>query len=202
MNVMVKQAARLNNMISLQLDISRLHTGQLQIERTRVDVGAVARQVVEEFQPSNTNHTIVYAGPNTPLLVEGDELRLIQVLQNLVQNAIKYSPAGGTVRLEVERHATTVRIAVSDQGVGIPQAELPHLFRRFYRASNVEEQRISGLGVGLYVVKELTTLHGGTIDVVSEERHGSTFIITLPLFESRKFELLEPFDGHTEPYQD
>jgi PAS domain S-box-containing protein len=202
MNVIVKQAARLNNMISLQLDISRLHTGQLQIERTRVDVGAVARQVVEEFQPSNTNHTIVYAGPNTPLLVEGDELRLIQVLQNLVQNAIKYSPAGGTVRLEVERHATTVRIAVSDQGVGIPQAELPHLFRRFYRASNVEEQRISGLGVGLYVVKELTTLHGGTIDVVSEERHGSTFIITLPLFESRKFELLEPFDGHTEPYQD
>jgi signal transduction histidine kinase len=172
-------------MISIQLDISRLHTGQLHIERAPIDVGAVARQIVEEFQPSNTTHTIVYAGPNTPLLVEGDELRLIQVLQNLVQNAIKYSPAGGTVRLEVERHATTVRIAVSDQGVGIPQAELPHLFQRFYRASNAEEQQISGLGVGLYVVKELVTLHDGTIDVMSEEGYGSTFVITLPLLDDR-----------------
>ena len=183
LKVIVNQAARLSDMISLQLDISRLHTGQLRIERAPIDVGAVARQIVEEFLPTVTAHTLSYSGSNTPLLIEGDELRLIQVLQNLVQNAIKYSPAGGTVEVKVERHDKTVRVAVSDTGVGIPQTELSHLFQRFYRASNVDERQISGLGIGLYVVKELVTLHGGTVDVMSEEGYGSTFIITLPLFE-------------------
>jgi signal transduction histidine kinase len=137
--------------------------------------------VVEEVLPNATAHTVTYTGPDTPLLVEGDALRLIQVLQNLVQNAIKYSPAGGEVQVHVERRDATARVAVSDEGIGIPQAELPQLFHRFYRASNVDERRISGLGVGLYVVKELVTLHGGTVDVVSAEGRGSTFIITLPL---------------------
>jgi PAS domain S-box-containing protein len=185
LKVIVNQAARLSDMISLQLDISRLHTGQLQIERAPIDVGAIARQIVEEFLPTLTAHTLAYSGSNTPLLIEGDELRLIQVLQNLVQNAIKYSPAGGTVQVKVERHDTMIRVAVSDTGVGIPQTDLSHLFQRFYRASNVDERQISGLGIGLYVVKELVTLHGGTVDVVSEEGYGSTFIITLPLFEDQ-----------------
>jgi PAS domain S-box-containing protein len=183
--VIINQASRLNDMVSLQLDISRLHTGQLRIERAPLDVGAIARQIVEEFQPIATIHTITYAGPTTPLLIEGDELRLIQVLQNLVQNAIKYSPAGGAVQIKVERHDSTVRIAVSDTGMGIPQAEMAHLFQRFYRASNVNEKQISGLGIGLYIVKELVTLHLGTVDVVSEEGHGTTFIITLPLIEDQ-----------------
>jgi PAS domain S-box-containing protein len=181
--VIFNQASRLNDMISLQLDISRLHTSQLQIDRAPLDVGAVARRVVEEFLPTVTLHTLTYSGSDTPLFVEGDELRLIQVLQNLIQNAIKYSPAGGAVKLRVEQHNATVRIAVSDTGIGIPQIELSRLFERFYRASNVDERQISGLGVGLYVVKELVTLHGGTIDVASEEGYGSTFVITLPLFE-------------------
>jgi PAS domain S-box-containing protein len=194
LKVIVNQAARLNDMISLQLDISRLHTGQLRIERAPIDVGAVARQVVEEFLPTLTAHTLTYSGSDTPLLIEGDELRLIQVLQNLVQNAIKYSPAGGTVEVKVERHDKAIRVAVSDTGVGIPQTELSHLFQRFYRASNVDERQISGLGIGLYVVKELVTLHGGTVDVVSEEGFGSTFIITLPLFEDQR-----PAQASSEP---
>ena len=85
--------------------------------------------------------------------------------------------------IQIERHDTTVRVAVSDTGMGIPQAELPLLFGRFYRASNVDERQISGLGIGLYIVKELVTLHGGTIEAVSEEGRGSTFIVTLPLLE-------------------
>jgi PAS domain S-box-containing protein len=186
MKVIINQAVRLNDMISLQLDIARLHTAQLHVERTVLDVGAVARQVVEEFLPASTSHTVAYAGSNTPLLVKGDELRLIQVLQNLVQNAIKYSPAGGKVQIQVERHNTAVHIAVSDEGIGIPESELPHLFQRFYRASNVDERQISGLGVGLYVVKELVRLHEGTVSVVSEEGRGSTFTIRLPLIENQE----------------
>jgi PAS domain S-box-containing protein len=183
--VVVDQASRFNKLVQLQLDISRLHTGQLRIECAPLDVGALARRVVEEVLPSVTMHTIAYAGPDTPLLVEGDELRLDQVLQNLLQNAIKYSPEGGAVQVQVERRGATVRVAVSDEGVGIPQAELPHLFQRFYRASNVDGGQISGLGVGLYIVKELVLLHGGTVDVVSKEGSGSTFIITLPLLEDQ-----------------
>jgi PAS domain S-box-containing protein len=181
--VIVNQASRLNDMISLQLDIARLHTGQLQIERAPLDIEAVARQVVEEFLPTLVVHTLAYAGTNTPMLMEGDELRMIQVLQNLIQNAIKYSPAGGAVQIKAERHDTTAHITVSDTGVGIPRADLPRLFQRFYRASNVDERQISGLGVGLYIVKELVELHGGTVEVVSEEGRGSTFTIILPLLE-------------------
>ena len=182
----INQAARLNEMMSLQLDISRLHTGQLYIERAPVDVTALVRQVIEEIQPTVTVHTVLYAGPDTPLRVQGDALRLIQVLQNLLQNAIKYSPAGGAVQVGVERYDTVVRIEVSDEGIGIPQADLPQLFQRFYRASNVDERHIGGLGVGLYVVKELILLHGGTIDVVSQEGRGSTFTIRLPLWENQR----------------
>jgi PAS domain S-box-containing protein len=183
LQVIVNQSERLNEMVSLQLDISRLHTGQFHIERVPVDVAALARQVIEEVQPSLTRHNVTYGGPDTPLLVEGDRLRLFQVLNNLIQNAIKYSPAGGAVQVQVERQDAAVRVAVSDEGIGIPQAELPQLFQRFYRASNVDEGKISGFGVGLYLVKEIVTLHGGTVDVVSEEGHGSTFLITLPLLE-------------------
>jgi PAS domain S-box-containing protein len=185
LQVVVNQSERLNEMVSLQLDISRLHTGQLQIARAPVDVAALVRQVIEEVLPTLTTHNVTYSGPDTPLLVEGDALRLFQVLNNLIQNAIKYSPAGGSVQVQVERQDATVRVAVSDEGIGIPQAELPQLFQRFYRASNVDEGKMSGFGVGLYLVKEIVTLHGGTVDVVSEEGHGSTFLITLPRLEEQ-----------------
>jgi signal transduction histidine kinase len=185
LQVIVNQSERLNEMVSLQLDISRLHTGHLHIEHMPVDVAALVRQVIEEALPTLTRHTVTYSGPDTPLLVEGDGLRLFQVLNNLIQNAIKYSPTGGVVQVQVERHDATIRVAVSDEGIGIPQAELPQLFQRFYRASNVDDGEISGFGVGLYLVKEIVTLHGGAVDVVSEEGHGSTFLITLPLLEEQ-----------------
>jgi PAS domain S-box-containing protein len=185
LQVVVNQSERLNEMVSLQLDISRLHTGQLHIKRRPVNVAALIQQVIEEVLPTLTRHTLTYSGSDTQLLVEGDELRLFQVLNNLIQNAIKYSPAGGVVQVQVERQDAMIRVAVSDEGIGIPQMELPQLFQRFYRASNVDEQKMSGFGVGLYLVKEIVTLHGGTVDVVSEEGHGSTFIITLPLLENQ-----------------
>jgi PAS domain S-box-containing protein len=182
-DVIVDQASRLNRMMLTLLDLSRLQMGQMTLERAPIDVGALARQVVEEVQPTNLTHTIEYIGPHTPLLIDGDALRLEQVLQNLVQNAIKYSPAGGPVRVQVEGHAEMVSVAVTDEGIGIPEASLSQLFERFYRAANVDATYISGLGVGLYVVKEIVTRHGGRIDVASVEGQGSTFTVWLPLRE-------------------
>jgi PAS domain S-box-containing protein len=183
--VIVEQAARLNKMITEMLDVARIETGQLSIECTPLDLCALARQVVVEVRPTLTQHTLTYSDPGVPLIITGDGLRLEQVLQNLVQNAIKYSPAGGPVVVGVEQQGQTVCVAVSDQGVGIPQEALPNLFQRFYRAANVDAGGIKGLGIGLYVVKEIVTLHGGTVTVDSSEGLGSTFTICFPLGKER-----------------
>jgi signal transduction histidine kinase len=94
---------------------------------------------------------------------------------------VKYSPNGGVVRVQVGLRAGVARIDVTDQGIGIPAADIPHLFERFYRASNMDERQISGMGIGLYIVQELVALHGGTVAVESVEQQGSTFTICLPI---------------------
>jgi signal transduction histidine kinase len=177
----VGQAIRMNKLITEMLDIGRIASGQLTITRARLDVTALAKRVAEEIQPTLTQHSLIYRDPGIPLMSDGDALRLEQVLQNLLQNAIKYSPAGGPITLQVERQGHLVRLAVSDQGVGIPQHGLQQIFQRFYRASHGATGGIEGLGIGLYVVKEIVTLHGGTVAVESTEGVGSTFTICLPL---------------------
>jgi len=181
MRVVGEQAARLNKLVGALLDLSRIESGQLSIERGLVDLNGLARRLVDETQLTTDRHTITFRGLNQPIMLLGDELRLEQVVQNLIQNAIKYSPIGGTVAVLVERQDVTAYVRVSDQGIGIPAAALPKLFRRFYRAPNADSQHISGMGIGLYVVKEIVELHGGTVEVASQEREGSTFTIALPL---------------------
>ncbi|HEY3232983.1 MAG TPA: GAF domain-containing sensor histidine kinase, partial [Roseiflexaceae bacterium] len=181
LRVAADQAARLNQMIGALLDISRLEAGQLTFSYAPLDLCALARQVVAEVQPTLTQHTVTCATPDAPLIIEGDALRLEQVLQNLIGNAIKYSPAGGLVSVRVERRSEWAYVDVTDQGIGIPQEAVAKLFERFYRASNVDGRGIGGMGIGLYVVKEIVTLHGGKIAVTSQEGEGSTFTICLPL---------------------
>jgi len=171
----------MNKMITDMLDIGRIASGQLTINRAWLDVTALVKRVAEEIQPTLTRHSLIYRDPGTPVMIEGDALRLEQVLQNLLQNAVKYSPAGGLVTLQVEQQGQVVCLAVSDQGIGIPQHALQRVFQRFYRASEGVSGGIEGLGIGLYVVKEIVTLHSGTIAVESTEGVGSTFTICLPL---------------------
>ncbi|HET9222251.1 MAG TPA: GAF domain-containing sensor histidine kinase, partial [Roseiflexaceae bacterium] len=190
LRLVVDQAYRLNRMIGALLDLSRLQAGQLSIERAPVDLGGLIQRVVEEAQTGLERHTLAYVPPNDQLAIVGDELRLEQVIQNLVQNAIKYSPEGGPVEVRAVRRGTMACISVTDQGIGIPQAALSRLFTRFYRAPNVDPQHISGMGVGLYVVKEIVSLHGGEVEAESQEGVGSTFTICLPLAESDASTLL------------
>jgi signal transduction histidine kinase len=95
---------------------------------------------------------------------------------------MKYSPDGGMVRVRIERRGEMVAVEVKDQGIGVPAAALPNLFKRYYRAGNVD-RNITGLGVGLFVVNEIVTLHGGAVEVESMEGQGSTFTVLLPLHE-------------------
>jgi signal transduction histidine kinase len=179
--VIVDQVVRLNRLIDALLDIGRIERGQLTIQREPVDLGALVRRVTAEFQPALERHELHCIVVGEPLVIDGDELRLEQVLQNLLQNAVKYSPEGGPLEVRAEPCGVQVCVAVADQGLGIPPDAIPHLFDRFYRAGNTRRQQLAGLGIGLFVVREIVTLHGGTIEVASREGQGSVFTVHLPL---------------------
>ncbi len=182
--MIVAQAARLNRMVAALLDIARIEGGQLSITRAPLDLCDLVRRVAAEAREQNEDNPLEIICPIEPIMIEGDDLRLEQVLQNLIQNAIKYSPPGAPVTLRVERQDDSACVAVADRGIGIPQAALSQLFQRFYRAPNVDDRQISGIGIGLYVVKEIMMLHNGTVAVESIEDQGSTFTIRLPLMAS------------------
>ncbi len=180
LQLIADQTQRLNKMIMSLFDISRIETGQLSIERAPIDVCALVKRVVDDVQATLVERPIEVVCSGDPLIIQGDDLRLEQVFQNLLQNAVKYSPRNAPIGVVVRQHEGRICVAVQDRGIGVPQADLPHLFERFYRADNVESAKISGLGIGLYVVKQIVELHGGEIMVESVEGKGSTFTVSLP----------------------
>jgi len=181
------QTNRLYELVAVLLDLSRIETGQLMLQYQPVDLALLAQHVVDELHPTLTvHHRLHLVRPRQPVVVLGDDMRLEQVLQNLLHNAIKYSPNGGTLTVRVTRHGDEARPSVSDEGIGIPQDAQARLFQRFFRAANVGEQHISGLGIGLYVVREIVARHGGTIDVHSSENAGATFTVRLPLVGNKE----------------
>jgi signal transduction histidine kinase len=183
LRIAVAQADRLNRLVTSLLDISRIEQGQLTIQPVVLDMCGLTRQVVEDMRATLEHRSLLLVCPDEPLMIEGDPLRLEQVLQNLIQNAVKYSPEDAAISIEVQQQDAHVAVAVTDLGIGIPPDALPRLFQRFFRATNVEEQHISGLGIGLYVINEIVNLHGGSIDVQSREGHGSTFTVAFSLVE-------------------
>ena len=179
--IVVDQAQRLNGMITALLDVSRIQSGRFSIVPTILDLGALVRRVIDEWLLGSGAHQLNYTQPDEPLRVQGDELRLEQVLQSLLNNAVKYSPGGSEVRVTLTRHGHEACLEVRDDGIGIPEAARGKLFHRFYRAENAEKLGISGLGIGLFVAREILELHGGRIDVESSEGYGSAFKARLPL---------------------
>jgi signal transduction histidine kinase len=182
-HVASQQARRLKQLIDGLLDLSRLELGQLSIEPQPLDLRALARRVVEEVQPGLSRHSIACQMPDQPVMIAGDEVRLEQVLQNLIQNAIRYSPNGGLVEVIVDtvEQPAMACLHVRDHGIGIASDALEQLFERFYRVPDASIEHIHGVGIGLYVVKEIVTMHGGTVKVASEAGVGSTFTVYLPL---------------------
>ncbi len=176
----VSEALRLSAMVDALLDLSRLRGGHLQLERRPLDLRAVAQRIADEVQPGLVRHELHMSLSEQPALVDGDALRLEQVVRNLVQNAIKYSPDGGEVALGVAAEGDQMLLTVRDQGLGIPQEALAHLFERYYRVGNSATSSIGGLGVGLFVVNEIVRMHGGAVTVESIQGQGSTFSVWLP----------------------
>lgn len=181
LQVVVSQARRLSHLIADLLDGAHLELGQLTIKRRPVELGRLVRQIVEESQPTAPTHPITLALADGSTMVFADPVRLEQVLQNLLSNAVKYSPRGSEVRVELQREDGRALLAVGDQGVGIPEDALSRVFERFFRVASPETATVSGVGVGLYVVREIVRLHDGEVRVESVVGVGSTFTVELPL---------------------
>ncbi|HWQ12313.1 MAG TPA: ATP-binding protein [Roseiflexaceae bacterium] len=181
LRVIDAQGGRLNRLVVSLLDLSRIQAGHLSIDLAPLDLQELARRIVEEVQPTLTAHTVTLIGPAAAVWIAGDALRLEQVVYNLLQNAVKYSPHGGEIHVRVGVSGERAHLAVTDQGIGIPPDALPQIFDRFYRAANADRMQIAGMGIGLYVVREIVALHGGSVEVSSVEGQGSTFSVWLPL---------------------
>jgi signal transduction histidine kinase len=167
------------------LDAGRLRAGQpLELDRRPTDLVALVHRVAAQLQQTTMQHTIDVQAVVPDLVGEWDALRLERVLGNLLGNAIKYSPEDSNMKVEIDVQEKDGQawacVVVRDRGVGIPAADLPHIFERYHRGANVTG-RFSGEGLGLAGARQIVEQHGGRIRVESEEGQGSTFIVQLPL---------------------
>lgn len=176
--------ARLERLVDDLLGLSRLSLGRLEFRTQRLDLGELLRAVVERMGAVTPDHDLRIE--STPALVEADPDRIEQALVNLVSNAVKFSPDGGSIqiRLGIERSAAVV--AVQDWGVGIPEERQAQIFERFYRAHEGTAHDYSGMGVGLYLSREIVRRHGGAMWFESDWGRGSTFSFSLPLATPRE----------------
>ena len=168
------------------LDIARLEAGEsLELERRPADLVQMARRAVESHHRSGRRHRLSVDGPEPALIGEWDAVRLARVLDNLLGNAIKYSPDGGEITVGVAREGPWAVLTVADQGMGIPAADRSSIFDLFHRGRNATGH-VAGTGIGLAGVKQVVEQHGGSISFESQEGAGTTFTVRLPLTEATR----------------
>jgi signal transduction histidine kinase len=173
-----RQVRNLERMIGDLLDVTRIEAGDLSLRLERCDVGALTRTAVEWFQEGLS--TITLEVPDTPVPVQCDPTRTEQVIANLVSNARKYSPEGGSIRVTLVTDGADAVLSVADEGIGMTQDELGRLFRPFARVGPARG-KIPGIGLGLFVVRRIVEAHRGRIDLQSVSGVGSTFRVVLPI---------------------
>jgi len=166
------------------LDVSRLTNDRLTVNLEPLDFAALVAQTVEAIQPLASTQEIRLESPDTPLMVNGDQLRLRQVVTNLLVNAVKHAPESQHIDVRLRRQTDMVELQVQDYGVGITAAALPQIFTRFFQSKDKADRHQSGLGLGLYIVKGLIEAHGGAVTADSVEGQGTTFTVRLPLSEA------------------
>jgi signal transduction histidine kinase len=175
-----RSAARMERLLTDLLDVARIESGTLRILKRQHDVGALVAEIWASYRPLFADRGMTFSaeGPDTPLAVAFDHDRIVQVLSNLLGNAMKFTPRQGTIGLHVERRGDQVEFVLRDSGPGIRPDVLPHVFERFWQV-DVNTRR--GLGLGLYICEKIVQAHGGRIWVESDFGHGAAFRFTLPL---------------------
>ncbi len=177
--VIRRQTERLARLVNEMLDVSRIEAGQLQLNRESFDLSALAEETIDSVRVSDDLHTFVLDAP-PGIEAFADIARIEQVLINLITNAATYSPKGGTITVRVHTGDDHATVSVQDEGIGITPEEVSRLFARFYRSPQSGAMRGGGMGLGLYISREIVERHGGTIAVESTPGVGSTFTFTLP----------------------
>jgi len=175
------QVDHLTRLVDGILDLGRMEAGELRLDRIALDLRTLLTRQHSEAQTRFPNHRIGLDVPVHPVMVLADSPRLDQVLHNLLDNAAKYSPAGGSIDIALHRGDHRALVTISDTGIGIAPSQLDLIFERFYRVRTDETHRISGTGLGLTTCRGIVEAHGGNIWADSDGNHGSTFSFTLPL---------------------
>ena len=192
LNIMAKQANRMTRLIDDLLSLSRVEMREHVVPDTVVDVSEAVRHVIDMLEPlaCKVKVKIRLQGDAAPARVQGDRDELIQLFQNLVQNAVKYGADGEAVTVAIERQddgegEAIVAVSVSDRGAGIASEHLPRLTERFYRVDAASSRDKGGTGLGLAIVKHIVIRHGGELKISSEPGRGSTFRVNLPLVPAK-----------------
>jgi signal transduction histidine kinase len=182
LNSIAGQVDRMTRLVDDLLDVSRLKAGSLEIRHRRADIIELAEEVVRDRDAANASHQLVLIAEPEPVVGDWDSDRLYQVLDNLIGNAMKYSPPGGTITVKAGSDPATgdALVSVADEGPGISPADRERIFSAFYRSRDASASQIAGLGLGLYICQELVAAHGGRIEVGDAPVHGAEFTVRLP----------------------
>ncbi len=178
---MSEQVNKLERLVGDLLDMSRIQADKMPLLLSKFNIVELVADVTSTLKLSLKDHQLVVNLPTTPILIKGDRDRLTQVLNNVIQNAAKYSPARTEIQVTMEQTPTQARIAIKDFGIGIDPAFHEDIFQSFYQLDERQGYTFPGLGVGLYVAKLIVDRHGGKIEVNSEIGRGSVFTLCLPL---------------------
>lgn len=181
LQVIEEECDRLSKLVNRLLLASRIEARTMTLKKEEVHLPSLAEKVQRRMQATSSKHTFaIDFDPDFPV-VEADPEQIDEVLTNLVDNAIKYSPEGGNITILGKNSGDSVKVTVADEGIGIPRRELERIFERFRRGDNSQVKKVRGVGLGLYICKSIVEAHGGRIEASSEVGKGSQFTFTLPL---------------------
>jgi len=179
---LIEETENLSTIVQCLLSLSRLDAGSAQMERVRLNFGDLVWSTTEQMVPlAEEKQVVLTAQGEGKVEVEGDRVRLKQVVVNLLDNAIKYTPAGGSVTVGLNVSGSQAQLEILDSGPGIAESDLPHVFKRFFRAEKVRLGTLEGAGLGLSIVQSICSAHGGLVKVENRANGGCRFVVQLPL---------------------
>jgi PAS domain S-box-containing protein len=182
LNQCFKQVKKMSNMINGFLNVSRLESGKIHIDKERFDMKDLVKEIEDELVAVMSSHHVIFA-PVVTTYVNADRDKIGQVITNFIDNAVKYSPKGSTINVACLTVEGKAMVSIQDEGMGIEQYDVDKLFQRYYRVKGNHTQSIAGFGIGLYLCSEIIARHGGDIGVSSEIGRGSNFWFTLPVID-------------------
>ena len=180
LNTISKQVSKLTRLVSELLDLTRIESGKLELQKTEFVLDDLLKETVSDMRHTTSQHRIVLRNDFMGNIF-ADKDRISQVLVNLLTNAIKYSPDADCIEIDVKENGNMINIKIKDYGIGIEEKDQKMIFQRFYRVEGKNEQTYPGFGIGLFIVDEIIQRHNGNISVESKKNAGSIFTVSLPL---------------------